>query len=43
MLTFGNKIYVANVDDSRAILIRKGPTEDLSEVVALTRDHKPDD
>lgn len=43
ILTFGNKIYVANVGDSRAILIRKGPTEDLFEVAALTRDHKPDD
>lgn len=43
ILTFGNKIYVANVGDSRAILIRKGSIEDHFEVAALTRDHKPDD
>ena len=43
VLTFGNKLYLANVDDGRAILIRKGPTEDLFEVAALARDRKPDD
>jgi serine/threonine protein phosphatase PrpC len=43
VITYGNKIYVANVGDSRAILIRKGQDDDLFEVAALTRDHKPDD
>ena len=43
IITYGNKIYVANVGDSRAILIRKGQEDDLFEVAALTRDHKPDD
>ena len=43
-MTFGTKLFVANVGDSRAILIKKN--DDNPEgfgVQALTRDHKPCD
>ena len=43
VLTFSKKIYVANVGDSRAILIRQGKQQNQFEVAALTRDHKPCD
>lgn len=44
LLTFGQKLFVANVGDSRAILIsaKEGNEEDFT-VRALTRDHKPDE
>ena len=45
LLTFGRKIYVANVGDSRAILIKAGsddPKENCTGV-PISRDHKPDD
>lgn len=41
VLTFGRKIYVSNVGDSRAILIRS--EQGQPSVTALSRDHKPDD
>lgn len=44
VLTYGRKIYLANVGDSRAILIRKCANDrNAFEVAALTRDQKPDD
>ena len=44
MLTFGTRLYVANVGDSRAILIsQKDETPTGFAVSALTRDHKPCD
>ena len=42
VLTYGRKLYVANVGDSRAILIRQASGNTCS-VTALSRDHKPDD
>lgn len=48
VMTLGRKIYMANVGDSRGIVIRQGsnvnadPKENC-ECTALTRDHKPDD
>lgn len=40
-LRVGRKIFVANIGDSRGIMVRKGPNGSL-EVVALSNDHKPD-
>jgi serine/threonine protein phosphatase PrpC len=45
-MTIGRKLYMANVGDSRGIVIKSlGPTPDPSQctAIALTRDHKPDD
>ena len=44
LMTYGRHLYIANVGDSRAIIVRqdgKNPTE--YKVQALTRDHKPCD
>jgi len=50
VMTIGRKLYVANVGDSRGILIKSiiDSTEnkeegDKCDCIALTRDHKPDD
>jgi len=43
IITYGRKVYCANVGDSRTILIRQAPTGDGCLVRALSRDHKPDD
>jgi len=46
VITIGRKIYVANVGDSRGIVIRAaGPNTDPTActAIALSRDHKPDD
>ena len=44
MITYGRKVYCANVGDSRTILIRAAPgNNDACLVRALSRDHKPDD
>ena len=44
MITYGRKVYCANVGDSRTILIRASPeTPSGCTVKALSRDHKPDD
>jgi serine/threonine protein phosphatase PrpC len=44
VLTFGTKLFIANVGDSRAILIKKNDENSKGfEVTALTRDHKPCD
>ena len=45
VLTYGRKLFVANVGDSRAILIRSNPggTNTGCTAIALSRDHKPDD
>ena len=40
-LRLGKKLYVANIGDSRCIVVRKGATGTI-EVVALSYDHKPD-
>lgn len=42
VLTFGRRLYVANVGDSRAIVIKQAPNNQCS-VIPLSRDHKPDD
>jgi len=48
-MTLGRKLYVANVGDSRGIVIKSIPGPAGSEAanqctcLALTRDHKPDD
>lgn len=44
ILTYGRKIFIANVGDSRAIVARCGaqPTSEVT-AEALTNDHKPDD
>lgn len=44
ILTYGRKIFIANVGDSRAIIARSTP-QDMQNVSAepLTNDHKPDD
>lgn len=39
----GNKVYCANVGDSRAILISESNDEPGFTCKALSRDHKPDD
>lgn len=41
VLTYGKKVYVANVGDSRAIVIRQKPDGCLC--YPISRDHKPDD
>ena len=41
VLTYGKKVYVANVGDSRAIVIRQKPDRVLG--YPISRDHKPDD
>ena len=38
LLTFGRKVYTANVGDSRAIIINV-----RGEGIPITRDHKPED
>ena len=44
VMTFGTKLFVANVGDSRAVLISKNAnTPEGFQVTALTRDHKPCD
>lgn len=44
VLTFGKKLYVANVGDSRAVLISaNNATDSQCQVKALSRDHKPED
>ena len=48
VLTMGRKLYLANVGDSRAILIASVQDSNGADTVectalALTRDHKPDD
>jgi len=42
VLTYGSKLYVANVGDSRAVLIKQAAGGGCT-VTALSRDHKPDD
>lgn len=45
VMTYGRKLFVANVGDSRAILVRAnqgGPSAGCT-AIALSRDHKPDD
>ena len=42
VLCYGRRLFIANVGDSRAILIRQmGNNEGLAS--PLSRDHKPDD
>ena len=41
VLTYGKKVYVANVGDSRAIVIRQKADGILG--YPISRDHKPDD
>jgi serine/threonine protein phosphatase PrpC len=48
VLTLGKKLYIANVGDSRAILItciqdNNGVDTEECSAIPLTRDHKPDD
>lgn len=50
LMTYGRKVFVANVGDSRAIIIRSFNESITSRVInidlrteAITRDHKPDD
>mmetsp|Transcript_14192 Transcript_14192/g.19280 ORF Transcript_14192/g.19280 Transcript_14192/m.19280 type:complete len:182 (+) Transcript_14192:2245-2790(+) len=44
IITYGRRVYCANVGDSRTILIRAAPnTTDGCTCRALSRDHKPDD
>ena len=44
ILAYGNKVWCANVGDSRTLLIRQDPKNlDGCQVRALSRDHKPDD
>lgn len=48
VLTIGKKLYIANVGDSRAILITSiqdsnGTDTEECSAIALTKDHKPDD
>lgn len=42
VLTYGKKVYVANVGDSRAIVIRQKP-DGVALGYPISRDHKPDD
>jgi len=41
VLTYGKKVYVANVGDSRAMVLRHKPDGVLG--YPILRDHKPDD
>lgn len=44
LMTYGRKLYVANVGDSRSIIIRQKPgNESQCTCEPLSRDHKPDD
>jgi serine/threonine protein phosphatase PrpC len=45
LVTYGRKLFVANVGDSRAILIRSNGSAANAGCTAipLSRDHKPDD
>lgn len=48
VLTFGNKLYIANVGDSRAILVSEktsayGHHHESFNSRSLSRDHKPSD
>ena len=43
IITYGKKVYCANVGDSRTILIRANTNGEGCLVRALSRDHKPDD
>lgn len=44
LLTFGKRLFVANVGDSRAIVIRQSSTETSGcTCYPISRDHKPDD
>lgn len=42
ILTYGKKIFLANVGDSRAIIARASGGSDQITADALTNDHKPD-
>ena len=42
ILTYGKKIFIANVGDSRAIIAKSFGNDSVS-ADALTNDHKPDD
>ena len=42
VLCFGRRIFVANVGDSRAILIKQTGINECT-AIPLSRDHKPDD
>ena len=42
VLSFGRRLFVANVGDSRAILISQRENNQCS-AMPLSRDHKPDD
>mmetsp|Transcript_14193 Transcript_14193/g.19284 ORF Transcript_14193/g.19284 Transcript_14193/m.19284 type:complete len:146 (+) Transcript_14193:1905-2342(+) len=44
ILTYGRHLFMANVGDSRAIIIKQDPSDPRKCIAkALTRDHKPDD
>jgi serine/threonine protein phosphatase PrpC len=43
IITYGRKVFCANVGDSRTILIRQNPQGEGCLVRSLSRDHKPDD
>lgn len=43
LLTYGRKIFLANVGDSRAIIARAVAGSDQISSDGLTNDHKPDD
>ena len=43
VLTYGKKLYVANVGDSRAVVIRQAENGIGCTVSPISRDHKPDD
>jgi len=42
VLCYGRRLFVANVGDSRAILIKQSQHNECF-AVPLSRDHKPDD
>jgi serine/threonine protein phosphatase PrpC len=42
-MTMGRKLFVANVGDSRGIVIQAAKEEGQCQCQPLTRDHKPDD
>lgn len=42
MVTYGKRVYTANVGDSRTVLIRANPNGGCT-AIPLSRDHKPDD